>query len=290
MMNTYNRIPLSMDKGRAVLEYGGDMCRVTLQLQGIPTDRLCKPYLLWEDTYLLLPKPLNTDRGGRCNFRCEVKTDRPDKIRALAIISEDLQPVSIGYIQGEYDWQKCFMLKDEDESRPEEEKDNSREEPSEVEQQPMEEHEHMSEKTSADEGKKEVFKSIVCRLSDDLKELREYADMPQLNETEVLFKRHDPVQPFFGCEGEWIKINIRELAMVNSLWKYINNPLVAHACRHYHHLILGRCGGGLLFGVPWQYKADYRLEAGIQGFNEIKAVEDKPLAEGDMCYLLTAVE
>lgn len=286
MMNTYNRIPVSMDKGRAVLEYGGDMCRVTLQLQGMPTDRLCRPYLLWEDTYQLLPKPLNTDRNGRCSLRCELKAAEPDKIRALAIISEDLQPVSMGFTQGEYDWQKCFMLKEE-ESQPEEEKDNSQEEPSRVEQQPTEEHE--PEKTSSDEGKKEVFKSIVCRLSDDLKELQQYADMPRLNETEILFRRHEPVKPFFGCEGEWIKINIRELAMVNSLWKYINNPLVAYGCRHYHHLILGRKGEGLIFGVPWQYKGDYRLEAGIQGFNEIKAVEDKPLSEGDMCYLLTAV-
>ena len=279
-MNNYSRIPLSMDKGRAVLEYEGDKCRVTLQLNGIPTDKLCRPYLLWEDTYQLLPQPLNTDSRGRCALRCEVRTADPRGIRALAVISEDLQPVSIGFVKGEYDWQKCFMLKEE----PPQEEEKGSEEPE--ADKPEADKQEPEDKGSHDQ-EKEVFKSIVCRLSDDIKELNEYA---QLDERELLFKRHERVEPFFGCQGEWIRINIRELAMVGTLWKYMRDPLVVYGCRHFHHLILGRQGDALMFGVPWQYKADYRLEAGIQGFNEIKPLEDKTPSEGDMCYLIRTVE
>ena len=277
-MTTYNRIPIRMGTGRAVLEYGGNMCRVTLNLQGRSTDKLYKPYLLWEDRYMLLP-PLNVDRQGRCALRCEPKAEEPEKIRALAVISEELEPAAVGFVNGEYDWRKCFMLPDP----PAEEKPDISEAASVQTETPAPQN---TEAPAPQTETKEVFKSIVCRLNDDIHELKEYARMPDTDNAALLFDGRERVEPFYGSKGEWVKINLRDLVHIGSLWKYMNNPLVLYACRHYRYLLLGRDGGSLMLGVPVTYDPSYRLEAGIQGFNDIKPVENVPLAKGTMCCLI----
>jgi hypothetical protein len=253
-----------MDTGKAILEYNGKLCRITMQLQGIDTDKLYKPYLLWEDNFVILPQALNIDKSGRCNLRCQTEVDYPDRIRAIALISDDLQPVAIGYTNGEYDWRKCFMMTEEAPVQAE------------------------NTEPTQDNETKQVFKSIVCHLSDNLNELKQYANAPELNKSDTLFASHKTITPFYGCTGKWIRINLKELAQVNSLWKYMNNPLVLYACRHYHHLILGSAegSGALTLGVPWEYDHSYRLEAGIQGFTDIKPIENTPLKNGVQCYLL----
>jgi hypothetical protein len=270
-MATYNRIPIPMGtgKGKAILEYNDRLCRVTMQLQGIGTDKLYKPYLLWEDNFVVLPQTLNIDKSGRCSLRCQTEADFPEKIRAVAVISEDLQPAAIGYTGGEYNWRQCFMMTED--------------KPANVTEQAQE----VAEKPEDNEDEtKQAFKSIVCHLSDNLTELKQYANMPELNQSDSLFATHKSVTPFYGCSGRWIKINLRELARVNSLWKYMNNPLVLYACKHYHHLLLGSENASLTLGVPWEYDPDYRLEAGIQGFTDIKPIENTPLKKGVQCYLL----
>jgi hypothetical protein len=268
-MSTYNgnyrRIPITMPLGRAVLEYGGGRgCVLTLQLSGVATDTLYKPYLLFEDSYYLLPAPLAVDKTGRCTLRCEVPLSNPDEIRAVAVISEDLQPFAIGYTDGEYDWRKCFMLKETDEN-------------SEVQKNDIE---------SEQEDKKAVFRSIVCRLDDDIRQLSRYTDnsLNKLDEA-VLFKRAQRVTPFYGCEGEWIKINIGELAITPFL-NYINNPFVLYAYKRYGYLLLGRDDGGYMLGIPWRFDPSYRTEAGVQGFKEIRPVQNVPLAKGVECCLI----
>ncbi len=283
-MAAYNRIPISMDKGKAILEYGSGLCRITLQLQGISTDKLYKPYLLWEDSFLLLPKPLTVDAMGRCTLRCEVQADNPEGIRAAAVISPELEVAAIGFVNGEYDWRRCFMLKETAEAEA-----AKTEMPKEEKTEQLSAQESAKQQSVPENEEKQVFKSIVCRLDDDLKELKRYTQMPQNDNSSALFETHDAVTPFYGCSGQWIKINLRELAQVCSLWKYINNPLVLYACRQYHHLLLGRDGGALILGVPCEYDPSYRLEAEIQGFTDIKPVENAPLEKGKMCYLLMTV-
>ncbi len=291
-MTTYNRIPISMGmgKGRAILEYSDSLCRITLQLQGIATDKLYKPYLLWEDSFLLLPKPLAVDRMGGCMLRCEVKADSPDKIKGIAVISEDLQPAAIGFVNGEYDWRKCFMMKEEAEAADKAENSLAADEAELKAEAEVKEQPRPKPKPATEE--KQVFKSIVCRLSDDLQELKEYAQMPEFNGSDALFESHALVTPFYGCQGDWIQINLKELCQIGSLWKYINNPLVLYGCRHFHHLILGRDKDKLTLtlGIPWEYEPTYKLEAGIQGFTEIKPVNEGKPQKGEMCYLLTTLE
>ena len=280
-MSIYKRIPIAMNKGRAILEYDGSMCRITLSLQDIPTDKLCTPYLLWEDSFMPLPKPLSVDGSGRCSLRCEVKAENPVKIKAVVVTGNNLECIDIGYIGEKYNWQKCFMAEEETlPSKPKEEN---------TEQKPVEstQNSESTEEKPPETEKKEVFKSIVCRLGEDIKELKEYANMPDT--TEHLFESRQGINPFYGCEGKWIKISLKELALAGSLWKYINNPLALYACRKYHHLILGRGTEGLMLGIPWEYDPEYRLEAGIQGFNIIKPVENTAPQRGTMCYLITIV-
>ncbi len=274
-MTTYNRIPVPMGMGKAILEYSDSLCRITLQLKGIGTDKLYKPYLLWEDSYMLLPQPLNIDKSGRCSLRCQLDAEQPDKIRAVAVISEDLEPIAIGYINGEYNWRKCFMMKESTDTTSEPAGMSS-----------IKETEQKTEEAPPAADTKQVFKSIVCHLSDDLQELKQYAQMPDFDNSSALFDTHERVSPFYGCQGEWIKINLKELAQINSLWKYMNNPLVLYSCRHYHYLLLGRQNGALTLGIPWEYDPSYRLEAGIQGFTDIKPQENAPLERGAKCYLL----
>lgn len=306
-MSVYKRIPIAMSKGRAILEYDGAMCRVTINLQGMPTDRLCKPYLLWDNVAVPLPKPLFVDKNGKCALRCELEAENPHKIRAVAITDDSLNCIDIGFTREKYNWQQCFMAKEEE---PEPNKSKSSEDkkmvteptkskaPTEDEQTT----EPVEDKTLADNEKaiakpadhavnatekKEVFKSIVCRLGEDIRELQEYARMP--DNTEHLFESRNKVSPFYGCEGVWIKINLRDLAYAGDMWKYINNPLVLYACRKYHHLILGKGAEGLMLGIPWEYDTTYRLEAEIQGFNIIKPIENTSPGKGTMCYLITTM-
>ncbi len=275
-MTTYNRIPILMSKGRAILEYGKDLCRLTLKLQGIDTDKLYKPYLLWEDSFLLLPKPLEVDKSGSCSLRCDVKAEKPEEIRAVAVISEALEVGAIGYIKGEYPWQNCFMMKEPEKTEADNQNESREASDNEV--------------TKEDKAEtKEAFKSIVWKLNEDIRELKEYASMADKS-CEEMFKQKEEIKPFPECEGKWIKINLKDLAGMGSLWRYINNPLVLYACRHYHHLILGNNKGELLLGVPWEYDNSYRLEAEIQGFNQLKSVKGTKPEKGDMCYLITTME
>jgi hypothetical protein len=269
-MSTYNgaykRIPITMPSGRAVFEYGGGRGSVlTLQLSGVATDTLYKPYLLFEDSFYLLPTPLAVDKSGRCALRCELPLENPEAVRAVAVISEDLQPFAIGYIDGEYDWRKCFMMDTVNEAR--------------------EVSEPVAD-TAPKEDKKAVFRSIVCRLDDDLRELSRYADInsSKLNE-EALFKRTQAVVPFYGCDGEWIRLNIGELALTPFL-NYINNPFVLYAYKHYGYLLLGKDGEGYMLGIPWRFDPSYRPEASVQGFKEIHPVQNVPLAKGVECCLI----
>lgn len=274
-MSIYKRIPITMNNGRAILEYDGSMCRVTLSLQDIPTDKLCTPYLLKEDSFIPLPKALSPNRTGSCSLRCQVQTENPQDIKAIVIRGEGLECIDIGYVGEKYNWQKCFMA--EEKHIP----------PKPVDCVEVSETEEEKPKNEDKTDKQEVFKSIVCRLGEDIRELKEYADMPDT--TEHLFESRQGINPFYGCEGKWIKISLKDLAFSGSLWKYINNPLTVYACRKYHHLILGKGTEGLMLGIPWEYDPDYRLEAGIQGFNIIKSIENTTPQRGTMCYLITIV-
>jgi hypothetical protein len=267
-MATYNRIPLALGTGKALLEYSGNQCRLTVTLRNISGGKACKPYLLWEDRFVALSESLS---NGKSTLRSALEVENPQDIRAVALITDALEPVAIGYVNGEYDWHKCFM---------------SNLAPIEDEQEQEQETDTKPPSTEDATDTKQAFKSVVCHLSDDLRELKRYTQMQSCDTASALFSSHDAVTPFYGCTGKWIQINLKELAQVASLWKYLNNPMVRYSCKHYHHLILGCDGAVLTLGIPWEYDASYRLEAEIQGFNAVKPVKNVAPQKGDMCYLL----
>ena len=262
-MSNYKRIPVQMTtgSGRALLEYGigKGLTRVTIYLENISASELYKPYLLWENSFFSLPEGLKVDNMGHCTLRCETEVENPEYIRAIAVISQSLTPAAIGYINGEYDWRKCFMLDSKSEEKP------------------------------PAEDEKQRFKAIVCHLDDDIRELKEYTK-PLRSDANTLFESRAKTEPYSGCTGEWIKISLRELAFAGSLWRYMNDPLVLYAYSKHGFIYLGRQGEVLSLAVPWIYDKGYRLEAGIQGFNEIKTVDGSAPQNGSKCCLIAVDE
>lgn len=151
------------------------------------------------------------------------------------------------------------------------------------------------------------FKSIVKKFKEEMEELKFYTFMTEeknnkdlnndkseekkMNDIDYMFENNLLMTPFDkqNKDIKWIKINIKELAVFkNDLWRYINNPFFACACKKYKHLILGRQsaenGYTYILGVPGIYSADYKLEAGLQGLKIFKCCEDKIPENNDYGY------
>jgi len=89
----------------------------------------------------------------------------------------------------------------------------------------------------------------------------------------------------------WVRIDLSELVVLpGKMWLYLNNPFVSFSEKKYKHLILGKFFEGgrenYILGVPGKYFSDYRLEAGLQGFNQFKCCENKLPVDGDYGYWL----
>lgn len=143
---------------------------------------------------------------------------------------------------------------------------------------------------------KDGFKSIIFQFNKDIEELKYYANINADTKRDIdyIFDKYIQVKPFGDDNIKWIKINLRELAIVgNDMWKYMNNPFVTYGCKKYKHLILGREMNGneeyYSLGVPCEYDPQYKLEASMQGFDGYKSCDGKKLNKGDFCYCILRI-
>ncbi len=112
-----------------------------------------------------------------------------------------------------------------------------------------------------------------------------------------IFENNIKMTPFQHQKKDinWVRIDLSELVVLpGKMWLYLNNPFVSFSEKKYKHLILGRFfergKENYILGVPGKYFSDYRLEAGLQGFNQFKCCENKLPVDGDYGYWLLNIK
>ncbi|MDO4300107.1 MAG: hypothetical protein Q4D26_01810 [Clostridia bacterium] len=262
--------------GRCVIELRNGAGRLILQAQGLRSDCDYRVCILSRESYAEVARPLYVDGTGKGEVKWEFSPNEigleVSDIKAVAVLVKDKAPL-IGFVEGEYNWQRCLMAKNMEDTSIKAAVADSGAESTETES----EGENINEK--------EKLICIISELDKDIDEIKEYSRIGTADGEKYLFSREN-VNPF-GDDGiNWIKANIKELCLVKSLWKYINNPFVIKGCRDYKHLLIGKNGDIYLLGVPGKYDKEYRLEAMAQGFNEFKSVDKRPPEQGNFCYYI----
>ncbi len=263
--------------GRCVIENRNGAGRLALQVQGLRNDSDYRVCILSENDCAETGNRLYIDSGGRGELKWEFSfedTGIPvSDIRACAVLVKDKAPL-IGFTKGEYNWQRCLMAK-------EEVKAAETVKPAETNAEPP-----VKDNTVPICDEKEKLICIINELDEDIQEIKEYSRIGSESSIDALFSKNT-VKPF-GDDGiTWVRGNIKELALIQGLWKYINNPFVIKGCRDYRHLIFGKDKeNNCWLGVPCKYDSDYRLEAMLQGFTEFKAENNRPLKNNEFCYCL----
>ncbi len=254
--------------GRCIIELRNGAGRLILQAQGLRSDCDYRVCILSRDSYAEVSKPLYVDGTGKGEVKWEfspgkINIDVSD-IKAVAVLVKDKAPL-IGFVEGEYNWQRCLMAKATEETK-------------------VEAACEFEEKVE-NAADKEKLICIINEIDKDIDELKEYSKIGTSEGENSLFSRENQ-HPFGDDNICWIRASIKELCLVKALWKYINNPFVIKGCRDYKHLLLGRNDNDYWLGVPSKYDRDYKLEAMAQGFTEFKAVDNKPLEQGEFCYCI----
>lgn len=254
--------------GRCIIELRNGSGRLILQAQGLRSDCDYRVCILSRDSYAEVSRPLYVDGSGKGEVKWEfmpnkINMDVSD-IKAVAVLVKDKAPL-IGFVEGEYNWQRCLMAKSDEEPKV---------------QAACE-----KEETAPKSDDKEKLICIINEIDKDIDELKEYSKIGTQEGEDTLFSR-ECLSPF-GDDGIcWVKANIKEICLVKPLWKYINNPFVIKGCKDYKHLLLGRDANNYWLGVPSRYDKDYKLEAMAQGFSQFKTEDNMPLKQGEMCYCI----
>lgn len=262
--------------GRCIIESRNGTGRLALQVQGLRNDNDYRVCILSDKDYAEVGEHLYIDSGGRGELKWEFSfedTGIPvSEIKACAVLVSDKAPL-IGFTEGEYSWQNCLMAKEEVKAA----------EVTKIEAEPPKAE---NDNISVLYPEKEKLICIINELDEDIKEIKEYSRIGSESSIDALFSKNT-VKPF-GDDGiTWVRGNIKELALIRGLWKYINNPFVIKGCRDYRHLILGRDNeNNCWLGVPCKYDSDYKLEAMLQGFTEFKAEDNRPLKNNEFCYCI----
>ncbi len=260
--------------GRCIIESRNGVGRLLLQVQGIKNEYDYRVCILSENDCAEVTAHLYIDSSGRGEMKWEFIPEAigmpVSEIKACVVLSGDKSPL-IGFTDGEYNWQKCLMAKEEVKAA----------EVTEARAEPPKE-----EEVSVIYPEKEKLICIINELDEDIQEMKEYSRIGYESNIEALFGKSS-VKPF-GDDGiTWVKGSIKELSLIRQLWHYINNPFVIKGCRDYRHLLLGRDKEGNYFlGVPCKYDSDYRLEAMVQGFTEFKTEDNRALKNGEFCYCI----
>ena len=259
--------------GRCVIECRNGIGRLLLQVQGIRNEYDYRVCIRSEDDYAEVTSHLYIDSGGRGEIKWEFIPEAIgmpiSDIRACVVLSGDRSPL-IGFTEGEYNWQKCLMAKEEIKAA---EVTKAIAEPSKEEDMTV-------------SPNKEKLICIINELDDDIQEMKEYSRIGCESSIDALFGKN-AVKPF-GDDGiKWVRGSLKELSLIRQLWHYINNPFVIKGCRDYRHLLLGRDDeGNYYLGVPCKYDSDYKLEAMVQGFTQFKTEDNAPIRNGGFCYCI----
>lgn len=264
--------------GRCVIELRNGAGRLILQAQGLRSDCDYRVCILSRDNYAEVNKPLYVDGTGKGEVKWEflpktINIDVSD-VKAVAVLVKDKAPL-IGFVEGEYNWQRCLMAKNAEDTSIKVAVAN-------CENDINENTENITEDNTED---KEKLICIINEIDKDIDEIKKYSKIGTPEGERALFSR-ESVSPFGQDNICWVKITIKELCLIKSLWKYINNPFVIKGCRDYKHLLLGKDDNNYWLGVPSKYDKDYRLEAMAQGFIEFKTADNKPLEQGELCYCI----
>lgn len=256
--------------GRCIIELRNGAGRLMLQAQGLKNNCNYRVCVLTKDSYAEVTKPFYIDAMGKGELKWEFQPLKlgieVSDIKAVVILSGDKAPL-IGFVEGEYNWQRCLMAKAD--------------EPASVNVAKIEE---IPVKKDDKEDKEKLI-CIINEFDKNINEIKEYSRIGTAEAENSLFSREN-VSPF-GDDGiKWIKANLKELCLVKSLWKYINNPFVIKSCRDYHYILLGKSDDCYYMAVPGKYDREYRLEAQAQGFKEIKPMNGDTLEQGEDCYYI----
>ncbi len=254
--------------GRCIIELRNGVGRLLLQTQGLRNDCDYRVCMLTKDSYTEVAKPFYVDISGKSEIKWEFIPSKTgievSDIKAVAVLSGDKAPL-IGFVAGEYNWQRCLMARARVPS---------------VSAAEAETPHKATETASAEESKEK----LICIINEFDKNINDIKTSIQEGEN-ALFDR-ECEQPF-GDDGiKWVKANIKELCLVKGMWKYINNPFVIKSCRDYHYILLGKDDNCCYLAVPGVYDREYRLEAQAQGFKDIKPPVNEPLEQGKSCYYI----
>lgn len=242
--------------GRCIIEQRNGTGRFVLQVQGLNSNADYRVVLLSEDKCADIPKKLYVDGSGkgeiRWNFEPQALGINVDDIRAAAVLVVDKAPL-IGFVRGEYNWQKCLMANE-------------------------------VKAAEIDPEKAEVI-SIIEKLDESLEDIKTIINSDCRDNEACLFDK-EHIKPFGDDNITWVKGNIKEMTAIKNLWKYANNPFVVHSCCEYKHILLGKDNNGYWLGLPCKYDKSYAIEAKLQGFKCFKPVGNKELRDDEFCYCL----
>lgn len=234
--------------GRAIIEQRNARTRILISLQGIKQGEYIS-YVFTEGSYV--NQWLQVSNKGRCDLNWELSKISADAVRAVCILTKDLQPILVGYTDKEFNWQKLLCSDKTEEVSVAEAMEETEENP---------------------QALKENLKEIITEFHNGIQELK------QIN--------NEDSSPFGQDDYVWQKADLRQLYNTSNLWKYANNPFVVHSYRCYHHIYLGKKDNCIALGVPCVYCKGYTLESQLQGFQEFKALKGQELKEGQLCYCI----
>lgn len=266
--------------GRCIIEERNDSGRLILQIQGLKPEIDYRVCILTEDSYFDIDKPLYVDLSGKGEIKCEFypkKIGMPiGNIKAVAVLVKDKAPL-IGFVDEEYNWQKCLMAKDEKSVK------QSFEPILEVVKEDIKS--VKKEEKIENEFDKDKLVCIIDKFDKDISEIKKYSKIGTSEGIESLFER-EKVDVFNEKKTSWVKANIRELCFIKPLWKYINNPFVIKSYRESGHILIGRDGENFYMAICSKYDKSYKLEAMLQGFYEVKKENGEFPKQNENCYYI----
>lgn len=243
--------------GRAILEQRNGRTRILISLQGIRQGEYSL-YAFTRDSFKR--QWLKVGSRGRFELNWELTELSVDEIKAVCILTDRLQPVLTGYGEEGFNWQR-ILYKPVEENKPIEEAVQENREEIQV-----------AEALPDEQEIKGHLKEIITEFDKNIQELRAIGN--------------EDTAPFGDDGYVWEKTDLRQLYNTRSLWKFANNPFVVHGYRCYHHIYLGKSEGSCALAVPCVYCKGYTLESQLQGFQEFRALKEKELKEGQLCYCI----
>lgn len=274
--------------GRAVVEVKRGRAKTMLYAQGIQNGCICSLYLICRknEGFVPLKAVLVNVKNGRAEVKWEFNPDnilgsgfKLEDVKALAVLTEKGEGVVTAYFDRPVDWKKqvrknsACEVKAEDETKQpkstvlneEQPKEDKRTDNTAEAKKP--ESKKTAEKDTPPKAQKD-FTEVVNRFRRDLDELRRYAYMEEAEKAEkaetrvkgegisevtmeCVTKGRQTETPFGETGGEFRKISLKELCLIDGyMHKLENNPTVRSCYIKHGHLLYGEHNGKKLLCVP----------------------------------------